>query len=55
MSHLSLLLLWGGSTPDLDPAPDPYLGCTFLPEFKVHPGFEYQQPYVNFKIEHFVP
>ena len=26
MSHLSSS---GGSTPDLDPAPDPYLGCTF--------------------------
>ena len=29
---------FGGSTVDLDPVPDPYLGCTFWPEFKVHTG-----------------
>ena len=33
MSHLRLC---GGSTPDLDPAPDPYLGCTFWPEFSLY-------------------
>ena len=34
-SHLCLTLVYAGeSTPD--PALDPYLGCTFWPEFRVH-------------------
>ena len=28
----------GGWTLDPDPAPDPYMGCTFRPEFRVHCG-----------------
>ena len=90
---LSHLRSCGGSTPDLDPTPDLYLGCTFWPEFSLYwyyvnpmlsskfnilshnsfPSgqiwkissqaglffpdghFEYQQPYVIFKFEHFTP
>ena len=41
---------WGqcdGSTLDLNPAPDPYLGCTFRSEFRVHSGSSSGSIYVS--------
>ena len=39
--------IWGMSTLDPDPAPDPYLGCTFWPEFRVHSGSDSSAIYVS--------
>ena len=47
MSTKVRLIFVAGSTLDLDPAQDPYLGCTFWPEFKLNSGSGSSPIYVS--------
>ena len=47
MSHLSSLWWWWGLTLDPDPAPNPFLGCTYWSEFSLY--WYYVNPMLSLK------